>query len=71
VYDCQNIRVNFDTDLSKLSTYPLWKGEISEGSFVVVAYTVGVFWSSRDKDWAVSFNIRWVMILGVKPRYEV
>jgi hypothetical protein len=49
----------------------LWEGEVPEGSFVVIAYTVGVFWSTRDKGWAVGFNIQWAMILGVKTAYDV
>ncbi|KAJ3504935.1 hypothetical protein NMY22_g17759 [Coprinellus aureogranulatus] len=63
VYDCREVEVDFARDLDKLHTYPMWVEEIPEDSFLVVAYTVAVYKAS-SKQWTVSFNIHWVMILG-------
>ena len=64
VYDCREIEIEFSRDLDKLSTYPRWEDEIPCDSFLVVGYTVAVF-KAASKSMTVSFNIQWIVILGV------
>lgn len=64
VYDCRDMELDFSQDLSKLRTFPVWTEEIPVDSFLVVGYTVAVFKAS-SKQWTVSFNLHWVIILGM------
>ncbi|RXW11200.1 hypothetical protein EST38_g14655 [Candolleomyces aberdarensis] len=71
VYDARKVEVDFDKHLDDLSSFPRWKGEVPVGSFAVIAYTTGTFYSTTQEGWAVSFNIQWVMLIGVPPEYDI
>ncbi|TEB19405.1 hypothetical protein FA13DRAFT_1646929 [Coprinellus micaceus] len=62
-YDAREFSVDFNKDLGNLKSFPPWEGKIPVDSFVVVAYTVSVYWND-SKGWSVSFNLKWVMVLG-------
>ncbi|KAF5338081.1 hypothetical protein D9611_014179 [Ephemerocybe angulata] len=63
VYDCTGFVLDLERDLDRLDQLPRWDGEIPRNSFVVVAYTLSVFHGKKGQ-WKVSFNIRWVMLIG-------
>lgn len=70
VFDCRSIDVVFERDLDRLEQLPRWQEEIPEGSFVVVAYTVTVYRAEKTKAWTISFNLRWVMLIGTPDDVE-
>ncbi|KAJ7277025.1 hypothetical protein C8J57DRAFT_1223725 [Mycena rebaudengoi] len=72
IYDGRGVPMNFKTGLSRVSTLPLFVGEIPFGSFVMVAYTV-TGWntipaSMQDsaKQPHIGCNILWAIVMGVQ-----
>ncbi|KAJ7196461.1 hypothetical protein C8J57DRAFT_1546682 [Mycena rebaudengoi] len=71
IYDARNVRFDFQTDLSRLSSLPPFPGEIPFGSFVVVGYSVSG-WnavpavnSDGIKHPHLGCNILWAVVFGV------
>lgn len=65
VYDCREVEIDFSRDLDKLQTFPPWVEEIPPDSCLVVGYTVAVFKATASKQMTVSFNLQWIVVLGV------
>lgn len=63
VLDARGFQFNMTTDLDTLhETLPSFEGEVPEGSFAWVGYTVNHFIGKAGK--CVSMNLLWVVVLG-------
>lgn len=60
-----DITEDIDDLENKLPRYEDYDGEVPNGACALVAYTVSQYTGSKKND-AVSFNIRWVLLLGDK-----
>ncbi|KAJ7724346.1 hypothetical protein B0H14DRAFT_3519649 [Mycena olivaceomarginata] len=67
VYDARHTAFDASADIDSLDTIqPLYKGEIPANSCTAVAYTISNFakGSGRNEEHHLSFNIKWVVVLG-------
>ncbi|KAJ7715695.1 hypothetical protein B0H14DRAFT_3522544 [Mycena olivaceomarginata] len=67
VYDARHTGFDASVDIDNLERIlPLYKGEIPANSCTAVAYTISNFVKSsgRSEEQHLSFNIRWVVVLG-------
>ncbi|KAJ7790412.1 hypothetical protein B0H14DRAFT_2626008 [Mycena olivaceomarginata] len=67
VYDARHTTFDASADIDSLDTIlPLYKGEIPANSCTAVAYTISNFakGSGRNEEHHLSFNIKWVVVLG-------
>ncbi|KAF6754970.1 hypothetical protein DFP72DRAFT_812266 [Ephemerocybe angulata] len=65
VYDCRDLALDLPRELDRLDSLPRWKKEVPTNSFAIVGHTITVFNSRSKKQWTVSFNLHWVMLLGI------
>ncbi|KAF6744859.1 hypothetical protein DFP72DRAFT_825131, partial [Ephemerocybe angulata] len=65
VYDARNLKfLDFNTTLPRLSTLPAWTGgEIPQGSFIVVGYTMTIY-RANNGNLTLGCNIQWVIVVG-------
>jgi len=63
VYDARKANANFYNLVSNVEQLKRINREIPVGSCVVVAYTVNTWGKTLPVN--VSFNVKWVMVLGV------
>jgi hypothetical protein len=65
VYDAREFAGTFEEAAKTLRKLPRYPNEIPPGSCVVVAYTINT-WGKQDTGMInVSFNVQWVMVLGI------
>jgi hypothetical protein len=67
VYDARHTGFDASVDIENLpDILPLYKGEIPANSCTAVGYTISNFVkaSGRSEEQHLSFNIRWVVVLG-------
>jgi len=64
VFDGRSTAFTFGEDLEHLQqVLPAWEGEIPEGSFAVVGYTVSTFTNSSRLR-SLSCNLQFVIVIG-------
>lgn len=66
IYDARKVDVNFYELLLNLDQLGRVNREVPTGSCVVVAYTLNTWGKTLPVN--VSFNVKWVMVLGIPGR---
>jgi hypothetical protein len=66
IYDARKVDGDFVTILKKIDSLPIFAGEVPAGSCVVVGYTINTFMRSDDSVKSLSYNIHWVIVLGIQ-----
>jgi len=65
IYNACDVREQFPNLLTNLEDLPSVTRDIAPGSCVVVGYTLNTFTRKNDDMKSLSFNVQWVMVLGV------
>jgi hypothetical protein len=64
IYNACQVKKTFPEILPTLHTLPRYDSDLQRGSCAVVGYTVSTY-QKKDSMLNVSFNIHWVMLLGL------
>lgn len=66
IYDARRVKsVDITEVLSRLDELPMMCDDVPHGTCAVVAYTVNTYAKKADPLRCVSFNIKWLMVMGV------
>jgi hypothetical protein len=67
IYDARSISANFYEVVANLDELDQFRRDVPVGSCVVVGHTINT-WQKDSNTKSVSFNVKWVMLLGTPGR---